>query len=65
MWFFMNSKHTKFKMLIGNKYLVYHDNGDRKIPLEAIQHLPSAITGDRFTFDKALEITMREKLGLK
>ena len=61
---FVNTKHTKFKMLVGNQYLVYHDNGTRRFPLEAIQHLPHAFAGDKFEFSKSVEKLLRDKLNL-
>lgn len=62
---FVNSKHTKFKLFAGTDYLVYHDNKNKRFPLDAIRNLPSAFdsTG-RFAFNKALEKTVREQLGI-
>ena len=61
---FINSKHTKFKVLLGNKYLVYHDNGNKPVPLDAIRFLPRAFEGEQFVFDKAVKALLQEKLSL-
>lgn len=58
---FINKKRTKFKLLIGNKYLVYHDNKNQPFPLEAIRNLPLAFAGDTFDFSKAMDKTIQEK----
>lgn len=57
---FMNSKKTKFKLLVSDKYLVYHDNKDKAIDLNSLRHLPRAFEGDRFNFSKAVEATIHE-----
>ncbi len=56
---FMNSKRTKFKVITG-KYLVYFNNGEKQIPLEALQYLPRNFGGSQ------LEMTdMVRKVVLK
>lgn len=60
---FINTAKTKFKLLIGDKYLVYHSNGNKVIPLDAIQFLPHAFTGREFKFDAAIEKLVRNKLN--
>lgn len=59
---FINSAMTKFKVLVGNKYLVYHDNRNRRIALEAIQYLPSAFRGTSFDFNIATAKSLAKKL---
>jgi hypothetical protein len=58
---FINKKRTKFKMFVGDKYLVYHDNRGQAFPLEAIKNLPLAFEGDTFDFSKAITKTVEEK----
>jgi len=60
---FINSKHTKFKVLVGDKYLVYHDNKDKRFPIDAIKYLPLAFEGKEFKFSKAVEKLIKEKYG--
>lgn len=59
---FLNSKGTKFKLLVGTSYLIYYTNGNRPIPLEAISHLPSCFEGKRFDFSRAVSKTLEGKL---
>jgi hypothetical protein len=61
---FINKKRTKFKLLVGNQYLIYHDNKDKQFPLEAIQHLPQAFTGKQFEFATAVDKAIRTKMEL-
>lgn len=58
---FLNSKKTKFKLLINDKYLVYHDNKNTMIDLNSIRHLPKAFEGSSFDFSRAVEGAIREK----
>ena len=58
---FLNSKKTKFKLLINDKYLVYHDNKNSMIDLNSIRHLPRAFEGNEFNFSKAVDAAIREK----
>ncbi len=59
---FMNSKKTKFKILMSEKYLVYHDNKDSMIDLNSLRHLPAAFNGNKpFDFSKAVEGAINEK----
>lgn len=62
---FVNRAGTKFKCLIGTTYLVYFNNGDKRFPLEAIANLPSAFQGTTFDFNRAIEKTLRTKLGVE
>lgn len=60
---FMNRACTKFKLLVSNQYLVYYNNGSRRIPLEAISHLPTFFDGKKLTLDRAIAKTIINKLG--
>lgn len=62
---FMNRKMTSFKILQQESYLVYFKNGNRRIPLDAIQHLPMAFGGSEFEFNRAIEKSLRSKLRLE
>lgn len=62
---FLNRAGTKFKLLAGNDYLVYYNNGDRRIPLDAIKYLPSYFDGTTASFDKVVEKSIRAKLNLE
>ena len=58
---FINKRHTRFKMLIGQNYLLYHNNNGRKFPLEAIKHFPQFFDGKKINVSAAIEKTIREK----
>lgn len=60
---FLNKKKTKFKLLVGHNYLVYHDNKNNQVPLDAIRYLPSAFSGNEFSFDKAIKESLVKKLN--
>ncbi len=62
---FMNARMTAFKLLRANKYLVYFKNGNRKIPLDALQHLPEFFGGTQFEMSRAIEKSLRTKLNLE
>lgn len=57
---FINSKHTKFKLLVGSKYLIYFDNKDKRFPIDAIKYMPMAFSGKEFDFSKAIEKQIRD-----
>jgi hypothetical protein len=61
----MNRKTTAFKILIDNAYIVYFKNGNRRIPLEAIQYLPQRFGGSEAEFNKAVEKVLLQKLATK
>lgn len=58
---FINKKRDKFKLLISDKYLVYHDNKNQPISLDALKHLPQAFVGDKFDFSRSVETSIRER----
>lgn len=60
--FFMNRKATSFKMLVNNQYLVYYKNGNRRIPLDAIQHLPKSFGGSEAEMNSAIRKSLEGKL---
>lgn len=62
---FMNRKATAFKMLAGNDYLVYYNNKGRRIPLDAIQYLPTYFDGTNIEFTKVMERSVMDKLRKK
>lgn len=62
---FMNRKTSAFKMLAGNDYLVYYNNQGRRIPLDAIQYLPTYFDGTTLEFNKAMEKSVKEKLRIE
>lgn len=59
---FMNRQNTKFKLISG-KYLVYYNNGNRRIPLEAIQYLPKNFGGTETQMNEAIKKTLEKRLG--
>lgn len=58
---FMNRAATKFKLITG-KYLVYFNNGNRRIPLEAIQYLPRNFGGKEAEMNEAIRKSLERKL---
>lgn len=61
---FMNRKATAFKLLAGNSYLAYFNNEGRRIPLDAIQYLPTYFDGTSLEFNKAIEKSVKEHLRI-
>lgn len=61
---FMNRKMTAFKMLAGPAYLVLYRNGSARIPLDAIQYLPTYFDGTQLEFTKAVEKSVKAKLKI-
>ena len=53
---FMNKKKNKFKLLMNDKYLVYHDNKNNPVSLDSLRYLPQAFMGDSFDFSHAVSI---------
>lgn len=60
----MNRKKTAFKMLVDNAYIIYYKNGNRRIPLEAIQYIPQRFGGSEMEFNKAVEKSLRVSLNI-
>lgn len=60
---FINAARTKFKLLRANKYLVCYNNGTRRIPLEAIAHLPQAFGGTDTEMTAEIRKSIEVKLG--
>lgn len=61
---FINKKRTAFKLLVGTRHMVYHNNGGKAFPLEAIQNFPEFFDGRNVNLAAAVEKTIRQKLGL-
>lgn len=61
---FINTARTAFKMLTG-EYLVYYRNGTKRIPFEAIRHLPEHFGGSPAQMDSAIRKSLEEKLAYK
>ena len=60
---FINTARTKFKLLRANQYLVYYNNGDKRIPLEAIEHLPQAFGGTDAEMSQAIRKSIESKFS--
>lgn len=58
---FLNRAHTKMKVLTG-VYLTYYNNGHRKIPLTAIQYLPTVFGGREIDLKTAMTAATRKAL---
>lgn len=63
-YIFMNRACTKFKLISG-AYLVYFNNGNRRIPLEAIQYLPKNFGGTEAQMNEAIRKSLEKRLGRK
>lgn len=59
---FVNRRQNAFKLFVGTNYLVYHKNGNRRFPLEAIQYFPRHFDGKAIDFDRAVETALMKKL---
>jgi hypothetical protein len=62
---FINRRQNAFKILIGKHHLVYHNNGNRKFPLEAIQTFPEFFDGKKIDFAAAVKKAIQRKLALQ
>ena len=60
---FINTSRTGFKLLSGDKYLVYYKNGQRRIPIEALRHLPEHFGGSQFEMDSAISHCVKTALA--
>lgn len=61
-YIFMNRACSKFKMISGS-YLVYYNNGNRRIPLDAIQYLPRNFGGSETQMNEAIKRTLTRQLN--
>lgn len=59
---FVNRKATAFKMLHKDAYLIYYKNGNRRIPLDAIAHLPEHFGGTELEMQVAIKNSLMQKL---
>lgn len=63
---FINKAQTRFKALFGQgNYMVYHSNGSRRIPLDAIQYFPQFFDGKEINLNAAIKKSIVKKLGIK
>jgi len=60
-YIFMNRACTKFKLISG-PYLVYFNNGSRRIPLDAIQYLPKNFGGTETQMNEAIRKSLIKRL---
>lgn len=58
---FINRRRSKFKLLTQG-YLCYYDNGDKRIPLQALQYLPKAFGGAELDLGRAMSVAIRKSL---
>jgi hypothetical protein len=58
---FINSSMTSFKVMIGPHHILYHSNGRKRFPLEAIQHFPEFFDGRKIDFSAAAAKVVRDK----
>lgn len=58
---FINRAQTAFKVLVGPHHLVYHKNGARKFPLEAISEFPKFFDGRKLDFAGAVRKAIERK----
>lgn len=62
---FMNRRCTAFKVIHKNAYMVYYKNNDKRIPLDALRHLPEHFGGSEMEMTAAIRKTVEEKLGVR
>lgn len=61
---FLNKTATRFKLFFGQRYVIYYNNGSRRIPLEAIQYLPEFFRNGKVEVNRMIEKSIRTKLNL-
>lgn len=61
---FINKRRTAFKLLHNDAYMVYFKNGNSRIPLEALIHLPQEFGGSAFEMTGAIKKSLEAKLGI-
>lgn len=57
---FINRKRTKFKAIVNDQYLVFYSNGDKRIPLDALIHLPATFGGSDLEMTQAISKTLNQ-----
>lgn len=62
---FLNRTATQFKVLVQDRYCVTSPPSGRRIPLEALRHLPKDFGGSELELNRMIEKSVREKLGLE
>lgn len=60
---FINKAMTAFKVLRGKDYLVYYKNGNRRIPMDAIQYLPKQFTGSETEMTGAIRESLLKSMA--
>lgn len=58
---FINKAQTAFKVLVGTHHIIYHNNGTRRFPLEAIQNFPEFFDARKLDFNAAVKKTVTKK----
>lgn len=58
---FVNKAMTAFKVMVGPHYLVYHNNGRKRFPLEAIAHFGTFFNGKEIDFQAAARKALETK----
>ncbi len=58
---FINTKRTMFKMLSGDKYLVYYKAKTGRMPIEALRYLPQGFGGSEMEMTGAIKQSLKEK----
>lgn len=58
---FINRARTKFKLFVQG-YLVYYNNGNKRIPLQALQYLPQAFGGAKIDINEAMSAALLKSL---
>ncbi len=60
---FINRRQTAFKVYINNSLLVYHNNGSRRFPLEAVSEFPNFFNGKSIDFSGAVRKAVERKFA--
>jgi hypothetical protein len=59
---FINRRMTAFKVMTDGLFITYYNNGNRRIPLDAIKFLPQSFGGTEIEMNQAIEKSLRSKL---
>lgn len=60
---FINRKMTAFKLLHNDSYLIYYKNWNRRMPIDALIHLPEHFGGSQLEVTSAIRKSLEIKLG--
>jgi hypothetical protein len=58
---FINRRMTSFKLLHQDAYLIYYKNGNRRIPIEALRHLPESFGGSELEMKGAIKKSLTDR----